>query len=237
MCGLGAMRQDPEVFGGAIPVGPARDSYARSAREARNGGNRGALVPDLTIRTFPTVDGALPCTRESLRGEDFGHNNWYGQLGALKPVERRDAKIPDDYVKLARATDEKHCGTQAGADGPVLHRLRALAPIHGIVVGANGEWSRGVSTFISDVARVASANPERFGCCHGQEQAQGVIAAMVRDRLGRVSLRGAAQVRVAALLAITGQPGADPGDFRRGDRGTQDEWDRARDDAFVPRAG
>jgi hypothetical protein len=47
-------------------------------------------------------------------------------------------KIPDDYVKLARATDEKHCGTQAGADGPVLRRLRALAPIHGIVVGANG---------------------------------------------------------------------------------------------------
>ena len=66
----------------------------------------------------------------------------------MKPVERRDAKIPDDYVKLARATDEKHCGTQAGADGPVLRRLRALAPIHGIVVGANGEWSRGVSTFI-----------------------------------------------------------------------------------------
>ena len=75
--------------------------------------------------------------------------------------------------------------------------------------------------------------------CHeyGQEQAQGVIAAMVRDRLGRASLRGAAQVRVAALLAITGQPGTDPGDFRRGARGTQDEWDRARDAAFVPPAG
>jgi hypothetical protein len=57
---------------------------------------------------------------------------------------------------------------------------------------------------------------------------------MVRVRLGRASLRGAAQVRVAALLAITGQPA---GDFRRGDRGTQDEWDRARGDAFVPRAG
>ena len=235
MCGLDAMRQDPEVFGGAIPVGPARDSYARSVREASNGGNRGGLVPDLTIRTFPTVDGALPRTRV-YEVKTFGHNDWYGQLGALKPVERRDAKIPGDYVKLARATDEKHCGTQAGADGPVLRRLRALAPIHGIVVGANGEWSRGVSTFISDVARVASANPERFGCCHGQEQAQGVIAAMVRDRLGRVSLRGAAQVRVAALLAITGQPGTDPGDFRRGARGTQDEWDRARDAAFVPRA-
>ena len=194
------------------------------------------LVPDLTVRNFPTVDGALSRSRV-YEVKTFGHNDWYRQPGVLKPVERRDAKIPDEYVKLARTTDERYCGTHAGADGPVLHRLRALAPIYGIVVGANGEWSRGVGTFISDVARVASANPERFGCCHGQEQVQGGIAAMARDRLGRVSLRGAAQVRVAALLAITGQPGADPGDFRRGDRGTQDEWDRARDDAFVPRAG
>jgi hypothetical protein len=105
----------------------------------------------------------------------LGHNDWYGQLGALKPVERRDAKIPGDYVKLARATDEKHCGTQTGSDGHVPRRLRALAPTHGIAVGANGEWSRGASTFISDAAWVASANSERFGCCHGQEQAQGSL--------------------------------------------------------------
>ena len=59
---------------------------------------------------------------------------------------------------------------------------------------------------------------------------------MVRDRLGRASLREAAQARVAALLAITGQLGADPGDFKRGARGPQGEWDRARDDAFAPRA-
>ena len=63
ICGLNAMRQGPEVFGGAIPVGPARDSYVRSAREARSGGNRGGLVPDLTIRAFPAVDDALPRTR------------------------------------------------------------------------------------------------------------------------------------------------------------------------------
>jgi hypothetical protein len=54
---------------------------------------------------------------------------------------------------------------------------------------------------------------------------------VVRDHLGRASLRGAAQVRVAALLAITGR-----GDLRRSARGTQDEWDRARGDAFFPRA-
>ena len=67
MCGLDAMRQGPEVFGGAIPVGPARDSYARSVQEARNGGNRGGLAPDLTTRTFPTADGSLPRTRAFIK--------------------------------------------------------------------------------------------------------------------------------------------------------------------------
>jgi hypothetical protein len=67
MCGLDAMRQGPEVFGGAIPVGPARERY-------RSGGNRGGLVPDLTIRAFPAVDGALPCTRV-YEVKAFGHND------------------------------------------------------------------------------------------------------------------------------------------------------------------
>ena len=67
MCGLDAMRQGPEVSGGAIPVGPARDSYARSVREAKNGGNRGGLAPDLTTRTFPAADGSLPRTRAFIK--------------------------------------------------------------------------------------------------------------------------------------------------------------------------
>lgn len=109
--------------------------------------------------------------------------------------------------------------------------------VRGIAVGANGEWPRGAGTLISNAVRAGSANSECPSCCHGQEQAQRVIAAMDRSRLGRAALRGAAQVRVAALLTITGQPGTDPGNSRRGARGTQGEWDRTRGDAFAPRAG
>jgi hypothetical protein len=148
-------------------------------------------------------------------------------------VTQRDAQIPGEYEHNARAADEKYCGTARGEDGPILRRLRVLAPVKGLVVGANGEWSRGVDTFIDDVARVASANPERFGCCHGPDQARGAIAAMARERVGRVALRAAAQVRIAALLAITGRPGAEPGVHRHPGYRTHDEWDRARDSTYV----
>ena len=32
--------------------------------------------------------------------------------------------------------------------------------------------------------------PERFGCCHGPDQARGVIASFLRGAFGRTSLRG-----------------------------------------------
>jgi len=46
--------------------------------------------------------------------------------------------------------------------------------------------------------------PGRFGCCHGPDQARGVIASFVRRAFGRTFLRGAAKTRQAALAAILG---------------------------------
>jgi hypothetical protein len=229
LCGLDVVRQDPEVFGASIPVRARRDQYAREARESKTTGNRGrgGIVPDLTVRNFPADDGNLPRTR-LFEVKTMGHGAWYRVRSGLgDPVTRRDAKIAGDYESLARNADVKYCGTPVGADGPLLLRLRQLAPVSGLVVGANGEWSRGVDTYIADISKVASTNPERFGCCHGAEQARGVIAAMAKDRLGRVALRGAAQVRVAALLAITGRAGTEAGANRNNTPGTHDEWDRA----------
>jgi hypothetical protein len=240
LCGLDVVRQDSEVFGGAIPTRHQRDQYARETRQTRMAGNagRGGIIPDLTVRNFPAVDGDLPRTR-LYEVKTMGHiRAWYEVQSSLgDPVTRRDAKISGDYENLARTADVKYCGTPVGADGPLLLRLRQLAPVNGLVVGANGEWSRGVDTFIADISKVASSNPERFGCCHGEEQARAVIAAMAKDRIGRVALRGAAQVRVAALLAITGRAGADPGANRHNTPDTHDEWDRAGGNAPAPPIG
>jgi len=44
--------------------------------------------------------------------------------------------------------------------------------------------------FIS--AEKGAVVPECFGCCHGSDQARGVIASFVRRDFGRTSLRGVA---------------------------------------------
>jgi len=67
--------------------------------------------------------------------------------------------------------------------------------------------------------------PERFGCCHGSDQARGVIASFVRRAFGRTSLRGVARIRQAALAAILG--GATYADsFADGEMaGAENAWD------------
>jgi len=87
----------------------------------------------------------------------------------------------------------------------VLTLLRSLPPVTGLGVGFAGEFSREVGQFISAVAERGSVVPERFGCCHGSDQAHGVIAGFVRRAFGLTSLRGVARTRQGALTAILGE--------------------------------
>ena len=69
----------------------------------------------------------------------------------------RAARIQPEREADARKVDEKYCGTQHGADGPVLRRLRSFGPVVPLVVGHFGEWSRGLETLLS--VAVADAAP------------------------------------------------------------------------------
>ena len=66
--------------------------------------------------------------------------------------------------------------------------------------------------------------PERFGCCHGLDQARGVIASFMRRAFGRTSLCGVARIRQADLAVILG--GATRADsFAEGDMaGAVNAW-------------
>ena len=65
--------------------------------------------------------------------------------------------------------------------------------------GGYGEWSKEVGSLIGQLAEIASAVPERLGCCHGQTQAQGQYAQWARKHPHRESLREVLRCRHAAL--------------------------------------
>ena len=71
-------------------------------------------------------------------------------------------------------------------------------------MGALGEVNRTTASFLSKLADLGSDNPERFGCCHGKQQALGVVASFLGRRFGRTVLRGIVRVRHTALDKAVG---------------------------------
>jgi hypothetical protein len=142
-------------------------------------------------------------------------------------VDLKAATVPAEYRSAAREVDRKYNGTPAGTVGPVETLLNSMPQVGCFSVGAFGEVNKTVGLFLGKLAEKGSDVPEHFGCCHGKEQAKGVVAQFLNRRLGRVLLRGVVRMRHKALKAIGG--GGRPGhEARRGeDDGLGNEWDAA----------
>ena len=56
----------------------------------------------------------------------------------------------------------------------------------------------------SSSSEKGSNSPERFGCCHGQDQARDMAVNSINRAFGGVFLSGAARARHAARTAVTG---------------------------------
>lgn len=220
--------QPADIFNSAIS--PARREAFEAAQRAAQRKNRGGLVPDLRITGFhlPGRSSVVPVDRfYDLKTIGFRPRVYYGRIGRRAP-DVRAATVGNEYERLARDVDRRYNGVPPDTDGPVLQLLRSLPPVTGLAVGAFGEWSREVDTFISDLAEKGASRPERFGCCHGQKQARGVIAAFARSVLGRVSLRGVARVRHTALAVARGiRRGGDSPGFADA-FGAHNAWDAER---------
>ena len=94
--------------------------------------------------------------------------------------------------------------------------------------------------FVAEVSHHASLMPERFGYCHGPEQARVVIAGWMRKRLGRVALRGCARVRFTALQVVARTLPGPETSTAYADRhapGVWDEWDDSGNHVWIPHEG
>ena len=107
-----------------------------------------------------------------------------------------------------------------------------MLPTTGLVIGAREDLPRSVKQFASDCAGKGSISPECFGCCHGEDQARGVIINFINRTFGWISLRGMAWVRHTALTAaVSSEQYAAGRSSSTGVRGAEDEKDSICDRA------
>ena len=195
--GLPILRTPTDVFLAAIPP-EARERFKALMRAylcSRNAGQaRGGVVPDLFE----------PHIRQmfDVKTTGFKPEQYYAGLSA---VDLKAATVPGSYRARAAGADQQYNGVAPGGGlGPVGAQMASMPEVLCISVGALGEVNRTTATFLSKLADVGSENPERFGCCHGRRQAQGVVASFVGRRFGRIVLRGVVRVRHTALEKAVG---------------------------------
>ena len=145
-------------------------------------------------------------------------------IGRRSAVDVKAAGVPAQYRQRAQNTDAMYNDTPRGAVGPIEAMLATMPQVEAFSVGAFGETNRAVHAFLNVLADKGSDAPERFGCCHGKKQANGVVAQFLGRRLGRTLLRGAVRFRHVALAAVGGIGGQEPGAARQAAGHLGDEW-------------
>jgi hypothetical protein len=189
--GLPIQKTPVDVFISAIPPG-AREQYRtrmRAFAHSRNAGqSRGGVVPDL----FDTLDQQML----DVKTTGFKPEVYHAELSC---VDQKAATVPASYRARAAGADLQYNGIAPGELGPVGALLASMPEVLCVSVGALGEVNRTTASFLSKLADLGSDNPERFGCCHGKQQALGVVASFLGRRFGRTVLRGIVRARHTAL--------------------------------------
>ena len=145
-------------------------------------------------------------------------------IGRRSAVDEKAAEVPAQYRRRAHAADAEYNDTPRGVVGPIEVMLATMPQVECFSVGAFGERNRAVDAFLNVLADKGSDVPERFGCCHGKEQAKGVVAQFLGRRLGRTLLRGAVRFRHVALASVRGVGGQEPGAAQGAAGHLGDEW-------------
>ena len=125
--------------------------------------------------SLPCAQGVVPVIR-TFDWRAIGRLPKFSERVGRRGPDVRASTVVAEYELLARKADLEYNGIPLDQDSPVLGRLRSVPPVTPLAVGALGEFYRELDRFISDLGTKGSARPERFGCCHGAEQAKGAIS-------------------------------------------------------------
>ena len=206
------------LFSGSIPqAGLSRMERGRKVQ---------SLVPDLRVGLV--VEGNPVMSLHELKVISSSKTRYkprrQGQE-AIKAVEKRAGQLHQEYVKKARSTDTKYCGTLAGVTGPVETKLVTMGHVEGLVFGAFGEASVATHNLINHLAtsRVQVAGPQRGrqGHFRAEKTEVGLITAFLHRTLSVAAVKAQA-FSLLGRLEVLGQGAAAAA--RRQTIALQQEW-------------
>ena len=181
--------QKPDVVpDGAVEAALAGPEVGRGARRDRKPGAHRMHLVDVK-----TIYGAGNIYR-SRRARDE-------QSGA---VAHRECQVHGEYMSNARRKDRE--ATQQGLipDGqtPVTDRMRQLGPVRGAVFGQWSEASATVHALLEAAARGMARKRWAWMGARSENEAYGFMVAQVRQRMGVVTARAMARLRLSRTAYV-----------------------------------
>ena len=119
-----------------------------------------------------------------------------------KAVDRRANLLAGEYREKARKADRNYVGTDEDVVGPVENKLLQYGDLQGLVVGAFGEGSEDLHSFVQVIAE---AKVSAMGLARGREGTEaelGIIVGQARRMLSTTSVRAQAQCLLARMTQV-----------------------------------
>ena len=216
--------ESTSFFAGCIRDRRMRAEYCRMMGKRASRQKTPGIRPDILARRWPFAASPFGPSQEQIFDvKTIGHLGAYGRKFHVPPADQRARTVPTEYRALAVAASRKWCDTAVGDVGPFETFLATLPPVIGLGFGAYSEWSSEVDKLIGQMAELGGQHPERFGCCHGSQQARGPVAMWAKRHLHREVARETVRCRHQALDRILLRPSSsfagDPEECRRADGG------------------
>ena len=158
---------------------------------------RQGLVPDFLYNLL--LDEPEKQILFELKTLHYGSTTYPTSRERCEAVARRARTLPREYADKARTLDRKCCRTPAGSTGPVKNKLRSYDPMRGLVFGAWGEGSPEVDRLIGMLAHIGSRRHWRSMQARSADEAQQVLAWMLRRRWALTALRENARLKLERL--------------------------------------
>ena len=165
---------------------------------------RQAMIPDFMFhpRSIAARLAEMKCIH--LTKSHFSHAAARMMNGA---VERRAAKVPQEYTKKARKADEQFNGCPLdGPPDPVLRKLQEYGRVCPLVIGPFAEINADFDDLIVDLANFGAEGSWRQMGARSIKEARACNVAYLRRSIGICATRQNAQIKERALGMCVGGP-------------------------------
>jgi hypothetical protein len=199
--------EDTSFFAGCIVDRRRRVQYLQDMGQRGSRRNASGIRPDILAHNWRTAISSVgPSKSQIFDIKTQGCSLTYGSNYHVRPTDARARQVPNEYLRLARAADSRWNGTAEGDVGSFERFLGSLPRVRAVVFGGYTEVSKSVDALCGEVATIGSEIPERFGCCHGADQAKGLVAQWFRRNLFREVARETVRCRHQALDLLLHRP-------------------------------